>query len=658
MGRERSVRASSSSRVVGHKRKKPYTVILESVTQKRRKLRIADSFEENAPNGYTFVPIGNVELTEQCKEFCRKKGLKAYNVSTHPSSEARANPGKVSYHLNRVGFHFPSVVVDQAMEWIGIPLNGRSRAGIANNIGRRLKTYGSQPEKVAVRSAMKDLFPKMPPESLAVILEHAFQQGANRVGTATNLSIERRVQMAVLAHVRHKHTNYDRLLKEVGYIEARKTVEKPCIEKILEWRGEGQEEDDEMEDDFREVIVLDDDDDDDSDVDNSGSGHSSPSLELVANEATADDLGPRDPVHARTNRTEPRATMASRHMEPARVPMLPIGHRPQGMQARPLYERTPAESQMSFRGFDERNHVRLVPIEPPQATVRLAQHEDARWPYGRPVARADHDFQRYDHMPRRHHSHEAHLVRPGTSPMHRHPEVVQTRPERQQLPSPRDIAVPSIENKPTPYVSHQERSFMQASKRLSDADVIDLTGTPPREQPRARPEMYDGPLHGQVSRYPNPGRGGFRDELPPAMSHEREMLRRRDVEISQQGPRYPQPQHTRNDDYQTHARLLGQGESTAQVYSPMREPALRHVVERDRANRYAEPVSRGVEYRELQYFHPNQHGPSQRTHALISVGTDRGWDEAQYRSLSDHDARTPQLRFGRTAQPPSFHNAF
>ncbi|KAK8161884.1 hypothetical protein IWX90DRAFT_388721 [Phyllosticta citrichinensis] len=358
MGRERSVRASSSSRVVGHKRKKPYTVILESVTQKRRKLRIADSFEENAPNGYTFVPIGNVELTEQCKEFCRKKGLKAYNVSTHPSSEARANPGKVSYHLNRVGFHFPSAVVDQAMEWIGIPLNGRSRAGIANNIGRRLKTYGSQPEKVAVRSAMKDLFPKMPPESLAVILEHAFQQGANRVGTATNLSIERRVQMAVLAHVRHKHTNYDRLLKEVGYIEARKTVEKPCIEKILEWRGEGQEEDDEMEDDFREVIVLDDDDDDDSDVDNSGSGHSSPSLELVANEATADDLGPRDPVHARKDWTEPRATMASRHLEPARAPMLPSGHRPQGIQARPLYEPTPAESQMSFRGFDERNHVR------------------------------------------------------------------------------------------------------------------------------------------------------------------------------------------------------------------------------------------------------------------------------------------------------------
>lgn len=67
--------------------------------------------------------------------------------------------------------------------------------------------------------------------------------------------------MAVLAHVRHKHTEYDKLLKEVGYIQARKAVENPCIEKILTWRGENLNEDDdvvEMEDDFREVIVLDD----------------------------------------------------------------------------------------------------------------------------------------------------------------------------------------------------------------------------------------------------------------------------------------------------------------------------------------------------------------------------------------------------------------
>lgn len=98
------------------------------------------------------------------------------SVKTHPKSFARADPEKVSYHLNRVGFHFPSTIVDQAMNWIGIELNGRSRAGIANNLGRRLRRYGQQPERVAVITAMKDLFPKMPHESVDIIVEHAFEQ--------------------------------------------------------------------------------------------------------------------------------------------------------------------------------------------------------------------------------------------------------------------------------------------------------------------------------------------------------------------------------------------------------------------------------------------------------------------------------------------------
>lgn len=84
--------------------------------------------------------------------------------------------------------------------------------------------------------------------------------------------------MAVLAHVRHKHTDYDKLLKEVGYIQARKTVENPCIEKILTWRGENTSDDDdvvEMEDDFREIIVLDDSDDNDTEVDYESDSESS-----------------------------------------------------------------------------------------------------------------------------------------------------------------------------------------------------------------------------------------------------------------------------------------------------------------------------------------------------------------------------------------------
>ncbi|KAF4542310.1 uncharacterized protein LTHEOB_7992 [Lasiodiplodia theobromae] len=254
--------ALSPAKQQPHKRRKKnaYKVVLESVTQKRKKLRLTATFDQQAPPGYTFIGFGNAKLTAQCKEFC-------------------PDPEKISFHVNRLGFYFPNKIVDLAMEWLGIQVNGarprsQNGSGFTRGLGRRLKQHTNLSEEDQVRAAMRDLFPKMPEDSLEAIVEHAFAEGAKRVGNATNLSLERRVQMAVLAHVRHKHTEYDKLLKEVGYIQARKAVENPCIEKILTWRGENLNEDDdvvEMEDDFREVIVLDDSDASDGEDDGADS---------------------------------------------------------------------------------------------------------------------------------------------------------------------------------------------------------------------------------------------------------------------------------------------------------------------------------------------------------------------------------------------------
>lgn len=71
----------------------------------------------------------------------------------------------------------------------------------------------------------------------------------------------RKVQLAVVAHIRHQYTDYDKLLRRTTWGEARKQVEQPCLDQIVKWRGEGEEEVSELEDIFREVIVLDDDDD-------------------------------------------------------------------------------------------------------------------------------------------------------------------------------------------------------------------------------------------------------------------------------------------------------------------------------------------------------------------------------------------------------------
>ena len=72
----------------------------------------------------------------------------------------------------------------------------------------------------------------------------------------------RRAQLAVIAHIRHTYTEYDALLKQVQYNEARRRVEKLCLDRLIRWRGDDDDAED-MEDVLREVIVIPDDDEDD-----------------------------------------------------------------------------------------------------------------------------------------------------------------------------------------------------------------------------------------------------------------------------------------------------------------------------------------------------------------------------------------------------------
>lgn len=100
----------------------------------------------------------------------------------------------------------------------------------------------------------------------------------------------RRVQLAVVAHIRHTYTEYDHLLKVGSWSEARSKVEHVSLAKLREWRDEADS--DELEETFREVIVIDDDDDDDSSDDDSFS-ETDPreqSLEIVSSRATAREL--------------------------------------------------------------------------------------------------------------------------------------------------------------------------------------------------------------------------------------------------------------------------------------------------------------------------------------------------------------------------------
>jgi hypothetical protein len=117
------------------------------------------------------------------------------------------------------------------------------------------------------------------------------KKGQKKVGTATELPLARRAQLAVVAHVRHVYTDYDRLLKTTSFHEARGVVEHRTLAKVIEWRGDDENGQTVLEDVFREVIVISDDEDSESEEDTAASaGHRNASVEILPSDTRAHEI--------------------------------------------------------------------------------------------------------------------------------------------------------------------------------------------------------------------------------------------------------------------------------------------------------------------------------------------------------------------------------
>lgn len=133
------------------------------------------------------------------------------------------------------------------------------------------------------------------------------------------------------------YTDYDKILKTGSWMEARQQVEHVSLAKLKEWRDETGEQSNEVEDTFREVIVLDDEDSSDEGS-LSTPDEREQSMEIVSSRATARDLQPehyvdhpRMDMHA-TQRV-PRRTILVRPYPsqytaplPAPMPRQPVPH--------------------------------------------------------------------------------------------------------------------------------------------------------------------------------------------------------------------------------------------------------------------------------------------------------------------------------------------
>lgn len=109
------------------------------------------------------------------------------------------------------------------------------------------------------------------------------RKGEKPVGLSTDITLARRVQLAVLAHIRHTHTRYDELRKETSWINARRVVETLCLDILVKWRGDEESGRDQLDEILQEVVVISDSEeiDDDDEVDLS-SEDSDSSIEILS----------------------------------------------------------------------------------------------------------------------------------------------------------------------------------------------------------------------------------------------------------------------------------------------------------------------------------------------------------------------------------------
>ncbi|KAH6645809.1 hypothetical protein BKA67DRAFT_663691 [Truncatella angustata] len=239
---------------------KTHYEIFENTDKKAKRLETQITTDRVPPPGYEFVAAGNPELTTLCKDISREQDAMIFIVSD-------SRDDTVSAQTHRSGWHFRERIVDLARE--KLIASGHLKPQKIAVKGRPEALPKSRDQILEEAEAvLRDLFPRIPNISRREILSHSFDKdnklfnGREKVGMAEDLPLARRVQLAALSHIRHTMTRYDDLLKEGQKWEnARRAVEKPCLDIIVKWRGDEETGRDQLDEILREVIEISDDED-------------------------------------------------------------------------------------------------------------------------------------------------------------------------------------------------------------------------------------------------------------------------------------------------------------------------------------------------------------------------------------------------------------
>ena len=324
----------------------------------------------------------------------------------------------MSHHIHRIGYHFRCEIVEEACETLGyVPYEGtfittadlqqkQHNSVVAQAFAKMGLNYdrvkGNEETPEQVRAAIKELFPRIPQNDLDEIVTRAWEKDTKRIGSAQDIPLPRRVQLAVIARIRHTYTDYDALLGAFGdWKGTRKEVEPACLQKLIEWRGETGDDDEALEEIVRETIVIDDDDDDGPFAgkgdDSSDTGNASDtSIEISHRPAAAEDLRAEEASerdHRFFQRRVPERSQAQRN-DIARQKIQTF--RSQAHNARAYAQNQPAMYQHPPAHHAQRVYIPSHDVaEPPRQVVvggqvlRLVSRSFLTWRFDRLITELD-----------------------------------------------------------------------------------------------------------------------------------------------------------------------------------------------------------------------------------------------------------------------------
>lgn len=166
------------------------------------------------PEGYVFVPKGNVYVTAKCRKQTQAAERTVYVV--------------LDKNKRTVGLRVPAFVRDTVAGLEAATREDRASAVQKHDASLELK----------FRRAVKKLFPEAPDGAVPKVVARAMEKRSGRVGRSSKIDIEQKAKMAVVAHIRHCHTDYDKQLRQGGgRWEVRDEIRDQVNEILDSWRG-------------------------------------------------------------------------------------------------------------------------------------------------------------------------------------------------------------------------------------------------------------------------------------------------------------------------------------------------------------------------------------------------------------------------------------